>query len=612
MAMCELVLSKGKPYPLGLCEVDGGVFNLAAAVKPGRTLKLNIYDRISGHREGEFSVSEDYRIGDVFCMQLSGIDFTKYTYSFSDGAQLFADPYARHIVGCGKWGTRNPRALFKAQDEYDWEGDRALQIPFSDSLVYTLHVRGFTKHASSGVNSRGCFEGVIEKIDYLKELGINQVQLLPAYDFDEIIRRKKDYQIECAHLPVEDAIRLKEELAEKEKKTPRFNYWGFADSAFYFAPKASYSAGSDPARSMKDMVKALHRVGIEVVMQFYFPQGIPGQLIVDCLRFWALEYHIDGACVMGPDIPADFILSDPVLSAFKLYLWGGDNIPSGARRHVASMREDFMCSARRFLKSDDGMLRSFADVMADNPREKGVINFITNYYGFTLMDLVSYDRKHNEDNGEDNRDGGDNNLSWNCGVEGPSRKKAVSRLRSRQIRNALSYLYFSAGIPMLMAGDEFGNSQKGNNNPYCQDNDVAYLDWKNLKKNKDIFEFVKELISFRRKTNAFRSDSPRSMTDENGSGYPNLSYHGEMAWYPRFESYSRSIGCMYVSGDEFIYTAFNSYWIEEQLALPKLPKDKNWHIVMRSDKGFLEEPQVLKNQDVLLIPDRCTMLLAAL
>ncbi len=609
--MCELKLTKGNPYPLGLWALGQNEFNLAVAVRPGKRLKLNLYERTSGHREAEIDVPDECRVGDVFGMHLCGIDFTRYSYSFSDGARVFADPYAKCIVGCDKWGSRSPRALFTAADDYDWEGDVLPAISFADTLMYTLHVRGFTKHASSGVQAKGCFEGIVEKIDYLKELGINQVQILPAYDFDEIIRRKSDYQVECSRLPVEDALKMKEELAKKEQKNPKVNYWGFADSAFYFAPKAAYSATGDSVRSMKDLVKALHKAGIELIMQFYFPQGTPGQLIMDCLRFWALEYHIDGACVMGADIPSSFILNDPMLAAFKLYMWGADGVPSGARRHVASIREDFMVCARRFLKSDDDMLRSFSAVMTENPHEKGVVNFVTNYYGFTLMDLVSYDRKHNEDNGEDNHDGGDNNFSWNCGVEGPTRKKVITKLRNRQIRNALSYLYFSAGIPMLMAGDEFGNSQKGNNNAYCQDNDVTYLNWKDLQRNSDIFEFVKNLISFRKRTLAFRNDRARSMTDLTGTGYPDFSYHGEMAWYPRFESYSRSLGCMFVTGDEFVYTAFNSYWIEERLALPKLPKDKKWYLVMSSEKGFLDKPEVLEEQDMLLISDRCSMLLMA-
>ncbi len=609
--MCDFEIIKGRPYPLGAGLIDGGV-NLAVAVKPGRALVLCLYSKEDGHRCERVDIPDEYRIGDIYAFIIKGLDFRKYTYSFHDGGKMFCDPYSVGLFGCEKWGVRREKSMFPEIDAFDWEGDKAPRIPLEDVIMYTLHVRGFTRHISSGVKNRGFFEGIIEKIPYLKELGINQVELMPAYDFDEIIKHPDNY-VRANHLPAysKEAGELEEALKKEKRaiKKSSINYWGYTDEAYYFAPKAAYCATGAPMKSMKELVKAFHKEGIELIMQFYFPEGTIPQLIVHCVRYWVLEYHIDGACVMGPSLPAKQLLSDPMLADTKLYLRDLSDLGRDHRRNTALVQDGFMYDMRRYLKSDEDMLRSFVTHQLDNPEAHGVINFITNYYGFTLMDLVSYDRKHNEDNGEDNRDGTDYNFSWNCGVEGKSRRKYTKLLRRRQIFNALSFLFLSAGIPKLMAGDEFGNSQNGNNNAYNQDNATTWLDWKDADRNGDLLSFVKQMIALRKKSTLLRQNRPKSLSDRNAVGYPEVSYHGEQAWYPHYENYSRCIGCMYSGRDEFLFTACNMYWIEESFALPKLPKDKKWYVLMKSSDGFIYEKEPLEDQEKILVAGRTVVLL---
>lgn len=571
--------------------IRDGIVSFCVTIPYDRSLTINIYDRTSDKKEFSIDIPDNYRVGDQYSFALSGIDFDKYSYCFYDGKLLYADPYSVGIYGTDKWGSRSPRSAFPTEDSFDWGEDTALNIPFEDVILYTAHVRGFTKDKSSGVKARGTFEGMIEKIPYLAELGVNQIELMPVYDFDELIKQRG--------------------YADAEN-TGKVNYWGYSDEAFYFSPKAAYSDINNSRESMKKLVKALHSYGIEVVLQFYFAKDFYPEYIISCLKYWLTEYHIDGACLMGANIPSDIILNDSMLAAMKIYLWGANNIRFNGRRRLGIMQDDYMCDMRKFLKSDEDMLKAFSNHIYANPSEYGLINNITNYYGFTLMDLVSYDRKHNEENGEDNRDGSDHNFSWNCGVEGPSRKKAVINLRRKQIFNALFFLYTSAGVPKLVMGDEFGNSQKGNNNPYCQDNQVTWLNWKDLDKNKAIYEFTKKLIAYRKKSRHLSSAIQKSMMDKGGTGYPDLSFHGEQAWYPRYESYYRSIGCMYNTQDMFIYTGYNMYWGMERLALPKLPKSKKWYAIFDTKDGFYNEPVLLKDQEYLMVPDRSCILLEGL
>ena len=612
--MCALNIERGNPNIMGVtCQADGS-YNIAVVAGMDKPLTMCIHNLSDAHRILRVKIPEICRTGNVWAFRVSGLDFSKYSYSFYDDSVVFCDPYSKALSGCDKWGKRKPRSVFVACKDYDWEDERHPMISLEDVIMYTIHVRGFTRHTSSKVKYPGTFEGIVEKIPYLKELGINQIELMPAYDFNEVIANPP-YSLKGTHIPQDSkearelAGALRTEYTKRKKIS--INYWGYTKEAFYFAPKAAYSGIGDPVRSFKDMVKALHENGIEVVMQFYFPADTLPQLIAHCLRHWVLEYHIDGAHIMGEKLPISHIRSDPLLADTKIYMRSLEGLPGEHRRNTALIQDNFMYDMRKYLKSDEDMLRSFTYGQLNNPKEYGIINFITNYYGFTLNDLVSYDRKHNEENGEDNRDGTDYNFSWNCGVEGMCRKKYISRLRHRQIFNALSFVFLAAGIPKIMAGDEFGNSQNGNNNAYCQDNPVTWLNWEQLDKKKEIYDFVKSMIAFRKANAVFRQKGPKSMNDTNHVGYPEVSYHGEQAWMPHFESYSRSIGLLYTGKGEFYYIAYNLYWIEERFALPKLPQGKKWQVIMDTSKGFVNEEEPLEDQESIRVISRCVMLLRA-
>lgn len=595
--MLNIKIKQGKPYPSGASINRDGSMNIAAAVRPGRELSIILNERNSGKKAAEINIAPEYKIGDIYCVSLEGISFNKYTYTLYDGHIRYVDPYAKKADGCHKWGIHEPACVFPGEDEwkYEWEDDRPLKIPYDDMLLYMLHVRGFTKHSSSQVKAKGCFEGIVEKIPYLKELGINHIELMPAYEFNEVISPVKTADI-SAHIP-KDSPEYKELEAlkeNKEKELPKINYWGFANEALYMCPKAAYSYGKDSSKAFKDMVKALHKNGIGVIMQFYFAKDPGTQFVTDCLTHWVIEYHVDGFHLMGNDLQLPAITGNPILSDTKMFLqdlsregtlYEGDN---PYHRNIALCRDDYMNIARRFLKSDEDMLGPFTRVMLENPQAHGVVNYITNYYGFTLNDLVSYERKHNEENGEDNKDGGDYNFSWNCGCEGISRKKNIKALRKKQMKNILSFMYTSMGIPMLVMGDEFGNTQKGNNNAYCQDNRITWLDWKDAKNNQEQLEFVKRLIAFRKSFKLFNTHKPKSLMDRSGSGFPEFSFHAEQAFYPHFENYNRHIGCMLTGENEYVYIAYNMYWDVKGFALPRLPKDYEWKLVMDTGSGFFE------------------------
>lgn len=604
--MLKVTIEKGNPYPMGVSFRNHDV-NIALEADKEEPAFLLLYDKESGKKVKKIKFPEEYRVGNILCIRLCEFPYEEYEYNFLIGDVRFTDPYAKKISGCSKWGERCPKGAFQADEEKlpGWDEDKPLELPYEDIILYLLHVRGFTKHKSSNVTYKGCFEGIVEKIPYLKELGINQIELMPAYEFSEITR--------CLR-PVSGVNPYSE-----EKYVSRINYWGYSD-AFYFAPKASYSGTGNPSVSFRNLVMALHRAGIEVVMQFYFPEDKNKLFIVECLRYWVLNYHIDGVHLLGCEVPIEVIAQDPVLGRTKIsYEKIGDRLGevNGKFSHFASFDDGYMYEMRKFLKSDEDMLKAFTARQRCQPKKAVSINYITNYYGFTLMDLVSYDRKHNEANGENNRDGNDYNYSWNCGVEGRTRRKGVLFLRKKQIKNAFCMLLFSQGVPMINSGDEFGNSQKGNNNPYCQDNEISWLNWNDLDTNEELFRFVKSLIALRKENTIFHRKEPLKIMDDKSCGYPDISYHGEMAWYPKFENYNRHIGVMYcgeysekedVREDDF-YIAYNMYWQNKRFALPKLPKDREWCLLLDTRDGFMKETKALDVQTDILVHDRSVVVL---
>ena len=352
--------------------------------------------------------------------------------------------------------------------------------------------------------------------------------------------------------------------------------------AFYFAPKASYAASGNPCEEFRRMVRILHRNGIELIMQFYFPDHIKQGYILEIIKYWVLTYQIDGVHLKGSRLPMTLIATEPLLANTKLLgenfylheIYPGTTTP--ANKTLGFYRDEFMYDMRRYLKGDQDMLKNFRYHIRNIHPKCGVINYMTNYYGFTLRDLVSYDRKHNEPNGENNADGTNCNYSWNCGAEGASRKKYVKELRYKQMKNALVFLYTAQGTPLLFAGDEFGNSQNGNNNCYCQDNETGWVDWRGIERNHEVFEFAKTLIAFRKNHSILHLDENLTTLDRYGYGYPDLSYHGEEAWKVQWESDNRYVGMMYcgksAGGEEgdYIYIAYNMHWNAHLFALPSI------------------------------------------
>ena len=376
------------------------------------------------------------------------------------------------------------------------------------------------------------------------------------------------------------------------------NYWGYREG-FYYAPKAAYAAGEDAATEFRQLVKEFHKRRMEVILQFYFPKGMDVTEIGNILRFWVLTYHVDGFHLMG-EVPAQALAGDPALRDTKLWYYDFDasKLYDPAQkpeyRNLAEYRDDYLYTMRRFLKGDDNMLSGVLYEMRHIPANMGRIHYLSNYYGFTLMDMVSYDHKHNEANGEGNRDGNDYNCSWNCGEEGTSRRKKVLALRKKQLQNAFCMLLLTQSTPLIFMGDEFGNSQQGNNNPYCQDNKITWLNWQDKEKNAGLLAFWKQMIAFRKAHPILHPEEELRILDTLSCGYPDLSYHGQNAWRPQTESYNRHVGMMYCgkyaktkagADDSFLYVAMNMHWEPQKLAFPKLPKGMEWKLVLATEEA---------------------------
>jgi len=566
----EFKLRAGKPLPFGATIVPGGI-NFSVYSRNAASCELVLFRKHGLKPFATIPFLDQFRIGNVFTMIVFDLDYENIEYGFRmdgpfdpkeghrfDKSKILMDPYARCIGGRDVWGKvpnwddtyqHRARIFF---DDFDWEDDHPLEIPVEDLIIYEMHVRGFTKHESSCVKHPGTFAAIREKIPYLKKLGVNCVELMPIHEFDEFENSRLS--------PTTGKLLL--------------NYWGYSNVGF-FAPKAGYAATGKfgmQVDELKALIKELHKNGIEVMLDVVFnhtaegnekgpyisyrgidnktyylltPDGyyynfsgcgntlncnnpIVRNMILDCLRYWAADYHIDGfrfdlASILGRDQNGapmhsppllESLAFDPILGKCKLIAEAWDagglyqvgSFPAWGR--WAEWNGKYRDDLRKFLKGEAGMLGAMAQRLQGSPdlyqwQHRGAgasINFITAHDGFTLMDLVSYNGKHNEANGEDNRDGGNDNYSWNCGWEGESADPEVNKLRLKQIKNAAAMLLVSQGAPMILAGDEMGNTQGGNNNAYCQDNEISWLDWSLLDKNREIFEFFRKMIAFRLRT----------------------------------------------------------------------------------------------------------------
>lgn len=554
---------QGAPLPLGVSRQKEAL-NFAVEVKEGKQCTLLLYKCGENVPMEKIPMKEEAGTGTVRCVMLSDLPAQACEYNYEIDGKIVTDPYAKGIAGRERWNDQvdftphQVRGKIPQKEEYPWEDDCPLRIPEEDVIAYSLHVRGFTRHSSSKVKKKGTFRGVMEKLPYLRELGINQIQCMPVYEFEERGRK--------------------------------VNYWGYGEG-FFFAPKASYASDHDAQKELKELVKTCHREGIEVVLDFPFTAQTRFQIVEDCLRYYVMEYHIDGFLLNPYQVPVEFLRRDPVLSGTKLLI----------------KDESFQNTMRRFLKGDEGMIASVAEQFRRKTSVSGSCNYITNHTGFTLEDLVSYDAKHNEANGEQNQDGPDYNYSWNCGVEGKTRKKQIVKLRQGQKRNAMFLLMTAQGTPCLLAGDELGNSQGGNNNVYCQDNETGWVDWSRLEREKSFFHYVKELIAFRKKHGILHQKEALTGTDRSGSGIPDISYHGEAAWQIQQEASSRQLGILYSGSpkkESNCFLLYNMHWIAHSFALPALPKDQAWYQVMSTEEGFYEQPLLIEGKRSIILEGR--------
>lgn len=629
---------------------------------------------------------DSYRIGDTYSMLVFDIKPDEFEYAFSfDGPyepakgllfneeNVLLDPYSRAVTGQRKWGEKPEGGKdfeYRARvvkSSFDWGNIKQLEQPFEDLVIYETHVRGYTKDKSSGVSAPGTFAGLKDKIPYLKDLGINAVELMPIFEFDEM---------ESAR--VVDGVQL-------------YNYWGY-NTVSFFAPNTSYAFNEEhnhEGDELKSMIKALKENGIEVILDVVFNHTAEGNemgpcfsfkgidnnvyymltpdahyynfsgcgnvmncnhpvvrsFIIDCLRHWAIEYRVDGfrfdlASILGRDQNGapmanppilESLAFDPVLGKMKLIAEAWDagglyqvgSFPSWNR--WAEWNGRYRDDMRSFLKGDDGMagnaitrITGSRDLYSPESRgHKASVNFMTCHDGFTLYDLYSYNEKHNEKNGWNNTDGDNNGHSWNCGAEGETDDPNVNGLRRRLIKNAFAALLCSRGPAMFFAGDEFCNTQFGNNNAYCQDNIISWLDWSRLEKFKEIHDFVRHMIQFRKEHPILRK-----MTKPSSCQFPEISVHNGTPFNASTDYKTKLIGIMYAgrneedTEDDIVFYCMNAYWEPLVMQLPVLPNGKHWHVDTNTNAEYFDGEDFTAKTELLgvntiRVPARTTIILVA-
>ena len=629
---------------------------------------------------------DSYRIGDTYSMLVFDIKPDEFEYAFSfDGPyepakgllfneeNVLLDPYSRAVTGQRKWGEKPEGGKdfeYRARvvkSNFDWGNIKQLEQPFEDLVIYEIHVRGYTKDKSSGVSAPGTFAGLKDKIPYLKDLGINAVELMPIFEFDEM---------ESAR--VVDGVQL-------------YNYWGY-NTVSFFAPNTSYAFNEEhnhEGDELKSLIKALKENGIEVILDVVFNHTAEGNemgpcfsfkgidnnvyymltpdahyynfsgcgnvmncnhpvvrsFIIDCLRHWAVEYRVDGfrfdlASILGRDQNGapmanppilESLAFDPVLGKMKLIAEAWDagglyqvgSFPSWNR--WAEWNGRYRDDMRSFLKGDDGMagnaitrITGSRDLYSPESRgHKASVNFLTCHDGFTLYDLYSYNEKHNEKNGWNNTDGDNNGHSWNCGAEGETDDPNVNGLRRRLIKNAFAALLCSRGPAMFFAGDEFCNTQFGNNNAYCQDNIISWLDWSRLEEFKEIHDFVRHMIQFRKEHPILRK-----MTKPSSCQFPEISVHNGTPFNASTDYKTKLIGIMYAgrneedTEDDIVFYCMNAYWEPLVMQLPVLPNGKHWHVDTNTNAEYFDgedftEKTELLGVNTIRVPARTTIILVA-
>jgi glycogen operon protein len=677
--------------PLGAMVVPNGI-NFAIFSSAATECTLVLFNEGEEKPFVEILLAQEFKTGNVFAITVFDIDAETVEYGFRfdgphnnghrfDKTKIVNDPYAKILSGRDTWGKEQyapnvypfrSRLMF---EDFDWEGDKPPAIPFEDLIIYEMHVRGFTKNLNSEVHvdEAGTFAGMRRKITHLKELGINCVELMPIFEFDEL------------EFPRNNPF-----TGEK-----LLNYWGYSTTSF-FAPKAGFAATGKfgmQGDELKALIKDLHKAGIEVILDVVFnhtaegdhrgrtlsfrgidnkvyymlaPDGsyfnfsgcgntvncnhpVVRQMVRQCLQYWVAEYHIDGfrfdlASVLGRSQDGNPLSNpplleslsyDPILANVKLIAEAWDaaglyqvgSFPGYGR--WAEWNGKYRDDVRRFLKSDAGMVGKMALRVQGSPdlyehrSNSASINFITCHDGFTMADLFSYNAKHNEANGEQNNDGANDNYSWNCGVEGETKDVSINALRDRQIKNAFAMLLTSQGVPMLYMGDEMKRTQFGNNNAYCHDSSLNWLDWSLLERHDNIFRFVQKCVEFRKAHPVLRNKHHFQNKDYLGTGKPDITFHGAKAWQPDWSDASRSFAYMLCGGhakngymvDDDMYVAMNMFWEPLWFEIPELDGKRKWHVFLNTgakepdDIYDVSREPVLENQHGILLGARSVLVL---
>ncbi len=601
--------SVGSFAKMGAHPVEDGV-EFTAALPAGKQWNLRLLDVSSFKVKYQIQLTEEFKIGQLYSIVVKlegGETFEGLSYDYISEEERIVDPYASVICGRDQWGDlaadgkRAARefAVYAGvpQGDYTWVNSTPKIAP-NDMILYKLHMRGFTMANGLPASKKGNDLGLVAKLSYLKELGVNVIELQPIYDFEDV------------YLNTVRSIDEKGKVSETIEPIGKVNYWGYGN-AFYLAPKASYFGGAAKAvNRCKAMIDAIHGAGMQVIMELSISAEKGASYICDVLWHWVKEYRVDGFHLLGANLPMDAILAHPGLAETKIF---ADNFPQwalndeDATKHLFFYEGSFTHVARQMQNHMQGSMVQFTNYLRRQNSHYGFVNYAANTTGFTLWDSFSYGEKHNEANGEDNRDGSNMGYTHNYGVEGESNSRKLRQLRLQQVRNALCNVMLSQAVPLLLAGDEVANSQQGNNNPYCQDNELGWALFGKTKGRDQLQAFVKSLINFRQKHPQIRGEEPVRMQDYKHLGMPDLSYHGKEPWLMSIGDELRCIGLLYGGGytasdAEDVYIVYNYQYDPAEVALPKLGKGYRWQLVMNTgdESTFGFEPAALEDQKLFI------------